>query len=394
MSTNKIQISNIDNTLSIYKDNTVIIYGENDLIDQIVPLLQSHNIVITAICSTTIANIYNGINSITFEEFIKLDKNNVVVQLATTNIDLISKVTDISFLKIISFFEAMQVISFIDKLKMMKKFPQMATKLQKDNATLKANQTAKIQADIINSPHDELILLCLPPKTGDHTLMATFDKIGIPYHMLWHTPSMFDNDKFLKLNKTFKIITAIREPIARDLSSMYQGIEFIFSSPMIDKLNLQLKTPHIMSGGGDAQQIFDLVFNSKTGATPMYDFFNKFGCNIINIMDFPFDKELGYSIVKFENVEIFIFQLEKLDILKNPLGDFLGVSIDSYIIGNSTENKWINSSYIKAKENIKIDIDYFNKSYNSDWVKHFYSKDDINCFKQKWQKNIQKLKEC
>lgn len=381
-----LKISDIDNNLSIYKENKVVILGEKQYITQVLNILIAKKIDIFAICCTNEFNTndFNEVKSITFDELKNLNQNEILIQLAYLNYD-------VSLLKgfcYITFEEAMQVINFIDKLKLIKQMPMLLNKFEQDNLNLKKNQTIKIQQEILNSKNDSILLLCLPPKTGDHTLMETFDKFNINYHMLWHTPKMFDKVEFLKLNKPIKIITAVREPISRDISSLYQGIEFIFSSPMIDKLNLHLKSPHIMTNGGDAQQIFDLQFNNKDGATPIVDFMNGFKDNIINLLDYPFDKEAGYSIIKTDEIEVFIYQLEKINNIISPLNHWLDTSIDKFILGNSADDKWVSNSYNQAKKQLKINRDYLEKYYSSDWVKHFYSTDDITKFKEKWQKNI------
>ncbi len=384
-----IKISKIDNNLSIYKQNKVVILGENEYILQMLATLMAKEIEIFAICPADEYDINNffGINTITLQEFVNLDKTDLLIQLAT-NQEFLNLIKLDANTNIITFEEAIQIINFIDKLTLTKQFPQIIEKQVQDNIFLKKRQKLNTQTEIKNSKEDNILMVCLPPKTGDHTLMETFHKFKIPHYVLWHTPNIFDKEEFLKLNKPLKIITAVREPISRDISSMYQGIEFIFDSPMINKLNLQNNSEHFMTNGGDAQEIFDLHFNSKDGVNSVNDFINDFKENIIDLLAYPFDKNLGYSIIKDAGVEVFVYQLEKIESIISPLNDWLGCSIDSLVLGNLAENKWISNSYNQAKNDIKIDLGYLEKSYTSDWVKHFYSDEDISKFKSKWNKNI------
>lgn len=379
-----IQISKIDNNLSVYKKNNVIIYGAGKETVQIVEMLQAQEVTISAICDSTIGDEgeFSGVELISIEELHARNGQGTIIQLATTYQTLLQGEN------IITYEEALQVVNFINKLKLLKQFPQMLTKLQKDNAKLKETQTANIRKTILKATETPLVLLCLPTKTGDHTLMETFSSIGIPFHILWHTPEMFLKDEFSNLDKPIKMITAVREPISRDISFLYQCLEFIVSSPMIDKLNLQLKTPHVMAGGGDAQQIFDLHFNSKKGSTPMVDFFQKFDEHILKLTDYPFDHELGYTIIKEGNLEVFVYQLEKLDSLATAMGDWLDTPIEHFVSGNTADSKWIANSYEQAKSDIVLAPEYYEKCYSSEWVKHFYSKEDIDKFKAHWSSNI------
>lgn len=381
-----INISKIDNNLSIYKENNVIIFNnsDNSLTQQIIPLLQSHDITISSICDSSFTHSNNpfDINLISLEELKNQDLSNVIIQLSNPEMSISQSGFPCD--KVISFVEAFQIINFIDKLGFVKQFPQLLDKQILDNKLLKENQTKQIQENILNSIESDIILLCLPPKTGDHTIMQTFSNLNLNYHMLWHTPSMFLKEQFLSKDAKFKIISAIREPISRDISTLYQGLEFITSSPMIDALNLHEMSTHIMSNGGDAQNIFDLVFNSKDGKNSIDDFLLDFKQNILDLSAHPFDKDLGYTIIKDGNIEIFLYQLEKLDTLSSQLGDWLNISIDGFIKGNSTSDKWVNSSYQQAKQKIQINQDYFDKSFSSDWINHFYSNADIERFKSKW----------
>lgn len=383
-------ISKIDNSLSIYKNNNVVIYGKGEKTYHIVTLLQRHNIHICAICDSSLGEFgeFMGVNLISFDSFQKLDFVNTIVQLSTSHLTLLQ--SKLPYDKIITFDEAFQVLNFLDKLKLTKKFPQVLTKLQKQTANLKHYTAQKVNDSIINSASssEQLVMLCLPPKTGDHSLMATFDSVNLPFHMLWHTPSMFLKEDFLKLNKPIKLITAVRDPIARDISTLYQGLEFITSSPMIDKLNLQLVSPHIMSGGGDAQRIFDLLFNSKSGETPLLKFFDNFSKHIFDLSAHPFNQQLGYSIIKDGNLEIFTFQLEKLNLLAPIMSDWLNSPFDNFILSNPSSNKWLANSYNIAKSSLRIHPDYLEKLYSSSWIKHFYSIEDINSFKARWFENL------
>lgn len=379
-----IQISKIDNNLSVYKKNNVIIYGAGKETVQIVEMLQAQEVTISAICDSTIGDEgeFSGVELISIEELNSRNGQGTIIQLATTYQTLLQGEN------IITYEEGLQVVNFINKLKLLKQFPQMLTKLQKDNAKLKETQTNNIRKTILKATETPLVLLCLPTKTGDHTLMETFSSIGIPFHILWHTPEMFLKDEFSNLDKPIKVITAVREPISRDISFLYQCLEFIVSSPMIDKLNLQLKTPHVMTGGGDAQQIFDLHFNSKKGATPMVDFFQKFDEHILKLTDYPFDQEQGYAIIKEGNLEVFVYQLEKLDSLATAMGDWLDTPIEHFVSGNTADSKWIATSYEQAKSDIVLDPEYYEKCYSSEWVKHFYSNEDIEKFKANWNTHI------
>lgn len=384
-----IQISRIDNDLSIYRENDVIVLGTSQKVLEMVAMLDINDIVPKYICTEGFHNkiSINGFKSISLSDVRKLcENNNVIVQLAdsVTNACVLELPPD----KVITHSEAVCVIVFLDKLKERVEFPHLVDFFQTFGNNKKSATQDKVIKSVIASKRNPVVMICTPPKAGAHSLMKTFADIGLPFHMMWHSPDLFLKDEFLVKDSTFKIIASVREPISRDISSMYQGLEFMVTSPMLNVLNIHENNPHFMTGGGDAQEVFDLVFNSKEGKNSIDDYLLSFKDNIIDLLAYPFDKENGYSIIKEDKIEVFVFQLEKLDSLTQELSDWLEFPISQLLRDNSGDFKWTASSYSRAKQCLQIDRGYFNKCFNSPWIKHFYSDDDIALFMSRWEKNL------
>ncbi|MEZ3422461.1 MAG: hypothetical protein K1W39_01955, partial [Lachnospiraceae bacterium] len=108
------------------------------------------------------------------------------------------------------------------------------------------------------------------------------------------------------------MIIGIREPIKQNISVMFQ----ITDSELWD-------LDEFWDGGGNVQEIFDNYIIGKSSKKCWYnilkekihynylvqDFFKQqleafFG---IDIYKMAFDKQSGYSIYKFDNIEIFIY---------------------------------------------------------------------------------------
>ncbi len=159
-----------------------------------------------------------------------------------------------------------------------------------------------------------------------------------------------------------------------------------------------------MGGGGSVQKIFDDYIISDKGQECWYNFFKKKQHYNYLVQDFfeqqlepylgidiyrePFDKEKGFSIYKYGNVEIFIYQLEKLNSVFDKLAKFLEIENAQMVRSNDSKDKWYYEKYKDAEENIVLSREYFDKCYNGKYIKHFYSESDISKFKEKWESNI------
>lgn len=125
----------------------------------------------------------------------------------------------------------------------------------------------------------------------------------------------------------------------------------------------------------------------------MEKFIPKFNEEFLDLMKYEFDKEQGYSIIKDDNIEVFVYTLEKMNDIAKPLSDWVcegtnNTPFDSWERANLAEDKWIAETYKQAQKELKFSREYFEKCYNDPYVKHFYSNEDIEKFKQKWQQNI------
>ncbi len=216
-----------------------------------------------------------------------------------------------------------------------------------------------------------------------------------------------DKSEYEFLFKKIRIITAVREPISQNVSTIYQFLSMCGSEyqPFLSVLMMVLKNIDkesldeiksiMINDGGDIQQIFDM-FVDKNKNTKIYgtsrhaiqNFIPDFCENIIDITAYPFDKEKGYTIIKEDNIEIFVYQLEKLNNIIPELSAWVGVPFDSLEIDNVASSKWTGESYKQAQKEIRFSKEYFDRCYNEKYVKHFYSDSDIEKFKNKWKGNV------
>lgn len=238
---------------------------------------------------------------------------------------------------------------------------------------------------------NDLLYICTPPKTANTTVINTLIKYNIPYCKMFNRSNKFNKKIIYNSQKTIKVITAVREPIQQKLSMFYHLIGSTAITNVFPSM-YNVYGDNIPSDGLDIQLIFDQWIKTNTTCydySKTYDFYNNFSENIIDITKYPFNKDEGYTIIKEGNLEVFVYQVEKLNNLINELSKFVGGNFTELVHSNISEDKWFADSYKQAKKEIKITQDYFNECFNDKLIKHCYSEEDIKKFKNKWNDNIQ-----
>lgn len=414
-----IPISKIDADLSIYKGKTIILWGTGLFGNKILTILRKFSIEPDFICDNNPlkwGTTFRGVLVISPEELERKfqaslkqqDTPPFLLQLSLegTNQEAVrEQVESVGFPEIISCGECWQMLVYYLKCQRFTASPEL---LEHQNSIWTEYQGVNQQAmyEYFLLHWEELgVFICMPGKTGDITLMTTFEKNDIPFGQ-----SLFPwrlNQNHLK-NKKIKIITAVRDPIARDISALYQCITYV-GEVHLDKQLYWNQT-------NDAQAFFDRITpsssleevaenvyqcgniryfdpNDKVFRGNLETWFTAFKENVVDVLQYPFDQEKGYTIVETENYDIFIYQLEKLNKLLPELSDWAGHAIHSLENANMASDRWIAESYEKAKKELKFSQDYFDTCYSDPYVTHFYSEKEIEGFKNKWKRNIAEKKE-
>lgn len=234
------------------------------------------------------------------------------------------------------------------------------------------------------------LIVASPPKTGNVTISKTLDQNDIDFVGLVHTPYRF---QFHSNYDTVKVITAIREPIIQNISLIYQELSAFYQNSFNYHLYKHFKSKQeFLKDVNNIYPFFNLFNQNKEQLWSMFyidKYMESFNSNIINLYAHEFDKEKGYCIIKEGNIEVFVYQLEKMNFITEDLSNWIGQNhFNEWIKGNEASGKWIDEHYKQVKKEIKFSQEYFDNSYNSQWVQHFYSKEDIEKFKDKWRSHI------
>ncbi|MCI8373945.1 MAG: hypothetical protein HFI29_00675 [Lachnospiraceae bacterium] len=209
--------------------------------------------------------------------------------------------------------------------------------------------------------------------------------------------------------KKLKIITGVREPIARDLAAMFQNSDIdlwpyhqfnsnIFwlygdflgnDSKKLEYSELIKRIPRWKDNlESSFFELSNIIMEYKLDEFSwfLYEIKRVFG---IDVFQEPFDKEKGYGIIRKGNVEILIYKLEALNNLEGMIGDFLERDGFQLKRENLSEEKIYSAAYYELKNRIKISKQYFQYYYNNNLAYlHFYTEEEISRYKKIWEERI------
>ena len=178
----------------------------------------------------------------------------------------------------------------------------------------------------------------------------------------------------------FKIVTLVRDPIARDISDVFQNIQR--DIPYIVNLNHKQAVDEILG------HILGILYQFDETTDYACTWFDKEIKNVFqfDIFSYPFDKHKGYQIFSTQNADILVLRLENLTTChKIAFHEFLGLENFTLLAENQGKKKWYSDVYDHLLEKIDIPDSVLNKIYNSRYAKHFYTEYERIAFRKKWQ---------
>lgn len=202
--------------------------------------------------------------------------------------------------------------------------------------------------------------------------------------LLW-TPQ-YVNKNYIGKEKV-KAITIWRDPISKNMSTLFQWIHF-----REDENHYYFHSHQ-----------YDLQFDIKTtkeDLSPLIDFFlENFPHKIhedwieeeqgqlksLPYLNHEFDKEKGFQILENEEWELLTLKIESFsnENYADVIGDFSNVKDFEFDSVNLTSEKQKNVAYLKFKEQIKFPKSLLDEIYNSEFMNHFYTQEEISAFRNR-----------
>ncbi len=184
---------------------------------------------------------------------------------------------------------------------------------------------------------------------------------------------------YLKGRK-LKIVTLVREPVARNISRFFQDY----------KLKL-LDFKHKYDNRDDfLYEIIKYFFEEYPHETTLTWFDRELNSVFgVDVFASQFPRSKGYKVYKGELADVLLLKTESLhECSQDAFKEFLNIGKFNLLSINNANEKEYFTIYRDFKDSIILPDYYMDRMYNSKYSQHFYSQVEINTFKAKWSKII------
>jgi len=193
-------------------------------------------------------------------------------------------------------------------------------------------------------------------------------------HRVYHTHHETTLPNGLKrtiedLDKTVYYISMTRDPISRNISSFFEMPHY--------------KTK-IQSMGVDNLREFFINNYKHDIALRWYEHQMRDYIGF-DLYSEKFNPELGYHLYENGNKKMLFIRAEDIT---EKINEGLGLLLDEKFetkLTNKNVTKKKNNKYTEFKNELKIPKEILDTLYNSKHIKHFYSDDEINQMRKKWE---------
>ena len=182
-------------------------------------------------------------------------------------------------------------------------------------------------------------------------------------------------------NRQWYIVSTVREPVGRNLSNFILDIERFHIKDFFRRYEQG------QVGIDEALEIFFREFNHDAHTDWIRDELN---VNFeLEIYREPFDQSEGYQILHHGNVHVLIFQIERFnEVYKEALEAFFkrpapAAPLNTHI---SSEDARAGDAYRAMLEQIRLPQTDIDRLYDSQYMQHFYTPEQIEGFRRKWQR--------
>jgi hypothetical protein len=206
---------------------------------------------------------------------------------------------------------------------------------------------------------------------------------------IWHSQFMA---KRLAENPDARVqaISLIRDPIARNMSNFFQHIEVKPHPGTSQGQHWKLASIYfgfeITASEEDVSELIELYFDKEWHDFPAHWIEREVnGVLGINVYATPFPRQKGYAIYHSRRADLLMFRLRDLNhCAARAFQEFLGLDTFTLVNANVGEKKAYADVYRAFKAQIAFPEAFLDRTYNSKFVKYFYSEAEREELRKKW----------
>lgn len=234
------------------------------------------------------------------------------------------------------------------------------------------------------SATDEAVWVYQDKKVGSCTIVSSAKAVGIfavhvhSFDTLKHERFEFGNAFIKKIiqRTSGKVISLVREPIARQISLLWH---YFGNDP-----SGFLKECHSWK---EREELFYAIPNKEDEFEWYVQEFQR--VLDINVYEHPFDREAGYTIINQDGISVLLLKMEKIDDLEEVIGDFLGEKEFKILRDNVGKEKGYKYAYQNYLDHVMIPRGFYDHYYKENpYMDHFYTEEEKAAFSLRWKTHI------
>jgi len=195
-----------------------------------------------------------------------------------------------------------------------------------------------------------------------------------------------------------RIITAVRDPIARHISAFFQDPNL--RHRRIDRSGLRLYQGRLLGLPTEMNllrsritvddAVRTLVAELESAEALKYNF-GWFDSEVrqtfgVDVFAAPFDRQAGYTVIRTENTDVFVAQCEKLSaLIPTAMTSFLNLAEPLKEVRSHVRHEVTGGSvYDSVVSAVELSRETCERIYSHRFVRHFYDDETIDEWIQKW----------
>jgi hypothetical protein len=179
--------------------------------------------------------------------------------------------------------------------------------------------------------------------------------------------------EIIKPRHRAKIVSLVREPIARNISFYFQTLDVLWKT---ERAHEHFGVERFLAGFHEkftherGINWFDSEFKPVTG---------------IDVYEHPFPQDKGFLRINSGPYELLLMRHDLDDRLKEKcLADLLDVRSVSLVPRNVGTDKSYSEAYKEFLSRIRLSEDYVDRMLDSKYARHFYSPEELAAVRAKW----------
>jgi hypothetical protein len=199
--------------------------------------------------------------------------------------------------------------------------------------------------------------------------------LKVPDHV-YRSREVLNGD--LLSNDDVKVITLVRDPVARNISAFFQNLQKYFPKESLDEI--------------EQDELIETFLKSYSHNVSIDWFDREIKENLhIDVTEEAVDKTKSFFTLKKSNIKLLILKVESTNEEKlESILSFLELNKNHVLTqGNIGSEKSYSKLYRGFKEKIVLPKEYLDKMYNSKLISHLYTSEEILTMRNKWEKTAE-----